>query len=109
MISGGHALVTDFGVAKAVSESSGDHSLTSLGLAGGTPAYMAPEQASGDPNVDHRADLYALGAMAFEMLTGAAGIRAPERAVAARGARDAGTGAGHPTASCRSAGAQQPP
>ena len=70
MISGGHALVTDFGVAKAVSESSGDHSLTSMGLAVGTPAYMSPEQASGEPNVDHRADLYALGAMAFEMLTG---------------------------------------
>ncbi len=49
MISGGHALVTDFGVAKAVSESTGGQSLTSLGLAIGTPAYMAPEQASGDP------------------------------------------------------------
>jgi serine/threonine protein kinase/tetratricopeptide (TPR) repeat protein/TolB-like protein len=70
MIAGGHALVTDFGVAKAVSESTGTHSLTSLGMAIGTPAYMAPEQASGDPHVDHRADLYALGAMAFEMLTG---------------------------------------
>ncbi|HYV96352.1 MAG TPA: protein kinase [Gemmatimonadaceae bacterium] len=70
MISGGHALVTDFGVAKAVSASAGDHSLTSLGLAIGTPAYMAPEQAAGDPHVDHRADLYALGAMAFEMLIG---------------------------------------
>jgi tetratricopeptide (TPR) repeat protein/tRNA A-37 threonylcarbamoyl transferase component Bud32 len=71
MLSGKHALVTDFGVAKAVSESSsGGGTLTSLGLALGTPAYMAPEQASGDPNVDHRADLYALGAMAYEMLTG---------------------------------------
>ena len=70
MIAGGHALVTDFGVAKAVSESTGSHSLTSMGMAIGTPAYMAPEQASGDPNVDHRADLYALGAMAFEMLAG---------------------------------------
>jgi tetratricopeptide (TPR) repeat protein/tRNA A-37 threonylcarbamoyl transferase component Bud32 len=70
MISGGHALVTDFGVAKAVSESTGAHSLTSLGLAIGTPAYMAPEQASGDLHVDHRADIYALGAMAFEMLAG---------------------------------------
>ncbi|MEP6834622.1 MAG: protein kinase [Gemmatimonas sp.] len=70
MISGGHALVTDFGVAKAVSDSTGSSSLTSFGLAIGTPAYMAPEQASGDPNVDHRADLYALGATAFEMLAG---------------------------------------
>jgi tetratricopeptide (TPR) repeat protein len=70
MLSGRHALVTDFGVAKAVSASSGDHSLTSLGLALGTPAYMAPEQASADPHVDQRADLYALGAMAYEMLAG---------------------------------------
>jgi tetratricopeptide (TPR) repeat protein len=70
MLSSGHALVTDFGVAKAVSESTGGMSLTSLGMALGTPAYMAPEQASGDPHIDHRADLYALGAMAFEMLTG---------------------------------------
>jgi tetratricopeptide (TPR) repeat protein len=71
MLSGKHALVTDFGVAKAVSDSTaGGNSLTSLGLALGTPTYMAPEQASGDPNVDHRADLYALGAMAYEMLCG---------------------------------------
>ena len=70
LLSGRHALVTDFGVAKAVSESTGAHALTSLGLALGTPAYMAPEQASGDPHVDQRADLYALGAMAYEMLAG---------------------------------------
>ena len=71
MLSGKHALVTDFGVAKAVSDSSSaGGNLTSLGLALGTPAYMAPEQASGEPNVDHRADLYALGAMAYEMLCG---------------------------------------
>ncbi len=70
MISSGHALVTDFGVAKAVTESTGGQSLTSMGMALGTPAYMAPEQASGDPHIDHRADLYAMGAMAFEMLTG---------------------------------------
>src|SRR5262245_35800475 len=63
MLSSGHALVTDFGVAKAVTESTGGMTLTSLGMALGTPAYMAPEQASGSPNVDHRADLYALGAL----------------------------------------------
>src|SRR5688572_10124083 len=69
MVSRGHALVTDFGVAKAVSESEGSSSsMTSLGVALGTPAYMAPEQASADPHVDHRADLYALGAVAYEML-----------------------------------------
>ncbi len=70
LISGHHAVVTDFGVAKAVSASSGSSSLTSLGVALGTPAYMAPEQAAADPHVDHRADLYALGAMAYEMLCG---------------------------------------
>ena len=71
LISGQHAVVTDFGVAKAVSASStGTSSLTSLGVALGTPAYMAPEQAAADPHVDHRADLYALGAMAYEMLAG---------------------------------------
>jgi Flp pilus assembly protein TadD len=69
LVSGRHVLVTDFGVAKAVSESGGQ-SLTSLGVALGTPAYMAPEQASADPHVDHRADIYALGAMAYEMLSG---------------------------------------
>ena len=69
MVSRGHALVTDFGVAKAVSEGSSS-SMTSLGVALGTPAYMAPEQASADPHVDHRADLYALGAVAYEMLAG---------------------------------------
>src|SRR3990172_2814576 len=70
LLSGKHALVTDFGVAKAVSESTGDHSLTSLGVALGTPTYMSPEQAAADPHVDHRADIYAVGAMAYEMLTG---------------------------------------
>jgi len=70
LLSGHHAVVTDFGVAKAVSEATGASSLTSLGVALGTPAYMAPEQAAAEPNVDHRADLYALGAMAYEMLTG---------------------------------------
>ena len=70
MLSGKHALVTDFGVAKAVSASSGDGhtNLTSLGIALGTPAYMSPEQAAADPRVDHRADIYAVGAMAYEML-----------------------------------------
>ena len=70
LISNKHAVVTDFGVAKAVSASTGESSLTSLGVALGTPAYMAPEQAAADPHVDHRADLYGLGAMAYEMLTG---------------------------------------
>ncbi len=70
LISGHHAVVTDFGVAKAVSAATGETSLTSIGVALGTPAYMAPEQAAADPLVDHRADLYAVGAMAYEMLAG---------------------------------------
>jgi len=70
LLSEGHAVVTDFGVAKALSSSTGETKITTLGVALGTPAYMAPEQAVADPNIDHRADIYALGAMAYEMLTG---------------------------------------
>jgi len=70
LLSGKHALVTDFGVAKAVASSSGAGTLTSLGMALGTPAYIAPEQAAGDPTVDHRADLYAVGALGYELLAG---------------------------------------
>jgi tetratricopeptide (TPR) repeat protein len=70
MLSDDHALVTDFGVAKAVTDSTGGQSLTSMGVALGTPAYMSPEQAAANPQVDHRADIYALGALAYEMLCG---------------------------------------
>ncbi len=70
LLSGGHALVADFGIAKALSQAAGSSGLTSVGVAIGTPTYMAPEQAAGDPNVDHRADIYSLGAMAYEMLGG---------------------------------------
>lgn len=78
LLSTGHAVVTDFGVAKAVSASSGGHSsLTSLGVALGTPAYMAPEQAAADPHVDHRADIYAVGALAYEMLAGRTPFMSP--------------------------------
>jgi eukaryotic-like serine/threonine-protein kinase len=70
LISGRHAMVMDFGVAKAVTESTGAHHLTSIGVALGTPAYMAPEQATADPQMDGRVDIYALGVLAYEMLTG---------------------------------------
>ena len=69
LTSGMHALVTDFGVAKALSASGPVHSGTSTGLAIGTPAYMAPEQLAADPAADHRVDLYAVGLLAYELLT----------------------------------------
>jgi hypothetical protein len=65
-----HAVVTDFGVAKALSAAAGSVSMTATGLAIGTPMYMAPEQAAGDPAADHRVDVYALAAVAYEMLAG---------------------------------------
>jgi Tol biopolymer transport system component/tRNA A-37 threonylcarbamoyl transferase component Bud32 len=70
LLRGRHALVTDFGVAKAVSEATGRARLTTAGVALGTPAYMAPEQASADPHLDHRVDIYAVGAVAYELLAG---------------------------------------
>ncbi|HYL56367.1 MAG TPA: protein kinase, partial [Gemmatimonadales bacterium] len=70
LLSGKHALVTDFGVAKAVAQSTDNSPLTSLGVALGTPAYMAPEQAAADPGTDQRADIYAVGALAYEMVAG---------------------------------------
>ena len=82
MLSGGAALVTDFGIAKAMSSArttSSNDQLTRMGTSIGTAAYMAPEQGAGDPDADHRADIYALGAMAYELLTGHPpfGTRAP--------------------------------
>jgi serine/threonine-protein kinase len=71
LLSGRHALVTDFGVAKAVSASTSGRGVRSTGgIALGTPTYMAPEQAAADPHVDHRADIYSVGVLAYELLTG---------------------------------------
>ena len=70
MIAERHAMVMDFGVAKAMSDATGTTGLTSIGISLGTPAYMAPEQAAADPNVDHRADIYSVGVLAYEMLSG---------------------------------------
>ena len=70
LLAGTSAVIADFGVAKAISDATAGGALTSVGVALGTPAYMAPEQAAADPATDHRADYYAFGAMAYEMLAG---------------------------------------
>jgi TolB-like protein/tRNA A-37 threonylcarbamoyl transferase component Bud32 len=73
LVQDGHAVIADFGVAKALDQATGNNAsvlATSAGIVLGTPAYMAPEQATGDPGVDHRADLYALGVLGYELLTG---------------------------------------
>jgi tRNA A-37 threonylcarbamoyl transferase component Bud32 len=75
LLSDDRAVVTDFGIAKAIAAARTNEpitvsTLTSQGIAVGTPAYMAPEQAAGDSSVDHRADLYALGIVAYELLVG---------------------------------------
>ncbi len=88
LLSGGTAVVTDFGIAKALSASrtaAPGGTLTQVGTSIGTPAYMAPEQVAGDPDLDHRVDLYSLGAMAFELLTGRLPFadRTPQKMLAA--------------------------
>ena len=65
----GRPMVTDFGIARAM-DSSGDSRLTATGMAIGTPAYMSPEQAAGDREIDGRSDLYSLGILGYQMLTG---------------------------------------
>ena len=69
LLSGGHALVADFGIARAVGEAGGSR-LTETGSVIGTPAYMSPEQAAAERDVDARSDLYSLACVLFEMLSG---------------------------------------
>ena len=73
LLSGAAAVVTDFGIAKALTAArteAHDGTITQVGSGVGTPAYMAPEQAAGDPDLDHRADVYAFGCLAYELLAG---------------------------------------
>jgi TolB-like protein len=69
LLQAGHAIVADFGIARAVWAAAGEQ-VTQTGLAIGTPAYMSPEQAAGDPNIDGRSDIYSLGCMLYEILAG---------------------------------------
>ena len=88
--SGSHAVVTDFGVAKAISASLPAVGMTTSGMAIGTPAYMAPEQLAGDPAADHRVDIYAVGLLAYELLTGEAPFNetSPQATLAAQMTRE---------------------
>src|SRR5688572_27625535 len=91
LLSGGSATVADFGIAKAIAAARADGdtgvaTLTQIGSSLGTPAYMAPEQAAADPSTNHRADIYAFGCMAYELLAGRPPFVAknPQRLLAAQ-------------------------
>jgi len=84
LLESGHAVVADFGVARAVWELAGDR-LTETGIAVGSPAYMSPEQAGAEERLDGRSDIYALGCVLYEMLVGEPPFTGPTpRAVAAK-------------------------
>ena len=89
LVAGGSAVVTDFGIAKALSAArtgAPGETLTQVGISIGTPAYMAPEQAAADPATDHRADIYSFGCLAYELLSGRPPFTAksPQRLLAAQ-------------------------
>ena len=88
MLAGRHALVADFGVARALTHTTGSHQVTTAGVALGTPTYMAPEQAVADPNIDHRVDIYAFWVPR---------LRGPHRSTALRRTRGRGGMAAHVT------------
>ena len=80
LLSGSHAVVTDFGIARAIHVSGGEQweTLTESGVALGTPAYMSPEQTAGERELDARSDIYSLGCVLFEMLTGEPPFAGPD-------------------------------
>ena len=80
LMSGTHAVITDFGVAKALSAAMPISGFTTAGVAIGTPAYMAPEQLAADPSADHRVDIYAVGLLAYELFTGESPFTGPSPA-----------------------------
>jgi serine/threonine protein kinase len=88
LLSRGQPYVTDFGIARAVTVAGGER-LTGTGVAIGTPAYMSPEQALGETTVDARSDIYSLGCVIYEMLSGAR----PQRGDGAGADREAAGGA----------------
>src|SRR5216684_8360106 len=73
----GRVMVTDFGIAKALSSTTGSGTLTATGVAIGTPHYMSPEQAAGDREIDGRSDIYSLGVVGYQMLAGELPFSAP--------------------------------
>ncbi len=76
LLAAGHAVLADFGIAIAIDRAAGDR-LTGTGIALGTPAYMSPEQALGEPHIDHRSDIYSAACVLYEMLAGEVPFRAP--------------------------------
>src|SRR5213594_2735984 len=89
MLSGGTAVVTDFGIARAVTAAGGEHQLTQTGTVIGTPAYMSPEQATGSAEIDGRSDQYSLACVVYEMLVGEPPFTGPTaQAVLARHSLD---------------------
>jgi len=88
LLEAGHAVVSDFGIARAITAAGGEQ-LTATGIAVGTPAYMSPEQASGEHRVDGRSDIYSLGCVLYEMLAGAPPFTGPTpQAIMARHSMD---------------------
>ena len=89
MLSGGTAVVTDFGIARAVTAAGDEHQLTQTGTVIGTPAYMSPEQATGSAEIDGRSDQYSLACVVYEMLVGEPPFTGPTaQAVMARHSLD---------------------